>query len=212
MKHRPLQTTHGAHLSRPLPIAVNCVDTSAATCGHRRSNFAVEHHLQCGGRGEPPVVPTSQYPTSCFADSGSAPARPVPQRALAVRRAGVWLALILVAGCNTPQIPLPPPLIDMLTLGVVDDTQRIVHVEGPARSVPGHAGVFIYAQRPPDGSWKGVHGVIVAADADGSFVTDPFSATEGQPFTYRYRVDDHESRPACFLVSYANGGEVRGCK
>ena len=91
-------------------------------------------------------------------------------------RLRIWLATAAIAlglatACNTPSVPLPPPLLDAISFADGGAPGMVVMQGAPS---PRHANVrfYIFNRSRNDG-------VITGAAADGSFTTSPFAGSEG---------------------------------
>ncbi|MCB9557575.1 MAG: hypothetical protein H6707_15815 [Deltaproteobacteria bacterium] len=115
------------------------------------------------------------------------------------------LGFAALVGCNTPQIPLPPPLIDAIRLSVVDATQHLVVIEGKADTVTGRAIVRVRNQSTG-------FGVFAPANSDGSFVTGPLVAADGARLLIDYELDAEPSEVLCVVANYTSELGVSSCK
>ncbi|MCC6746573.1 MAG: hypothetical protein IT371_02880 [Deltaproteobacteria bacterium] len=111
-------------------------------------------------------------------------------------------AVLCGVGCNTPQIPLPPPCFECLSSQVVDRTAGLVSLQG--RSTPDMGGATVQVLNRRTG-----HGVIAPAQADGSFATRSFEAREGDSLVVDYTLGGEPSGPLCVLLAY--DGPLRRC-
>jgi len=114
---------------------------------------------------------------------------------------------ILLAGCVTPVIPLPPPLIEDLSFEVKQSTDpgaSVVEIKGaPNRNLSG-AWVFIVNER-------GGKGVMTNAGGDGAFAAEPLPAQDkdrillwAAPSFY-----DATGDVACGILDFASGKALR---
>ena len=87
------------------------------------------------------------------------------------------LALLLLAGCVTPSVPLPPP--DLPSLNFASTMKGVVELRGkPSAS---HASVRFAAFN----ATRGI-GTLVDTRADGSFTSEPFSGFAGDGVELSY--------------------------
>jgi len=113
--------------------------------------------------------------------------------------------LVLVSGCVTPVIPLPPPLQPTI---IVDPAKGEVVFEGPL-SAP-HQDALFYIFNSKNGK-----GVIIQAAHDGSYVADPLPAADGDEvnlWASRWG-SDSPSSVLCLMVRYtsATDGKLVDC-
>ncbi len=105
-----------------------------------------------------------------------------------MRRLYLLLALALAA-CNTPSVPLPPPVV--AALGFSDAGGGMVVLQG--KPAVQHANARFFALNLSRGD-----GVITTAAADGSFTTSPFPATDGDSMVlYFERPTGERSEDVC---------------
>ena len=106
------------------------------------------------------------------------------------------LLLVLVGGCVTPVIPLPPPDPTRLSI-TVDAAKGEVVLVGKTDSPL--ADVLIYLFNVETGK-----GNITRASADGSFITDPLPVADGGMLELwaARDGDDSPSSVRCLVVSY----------
>ena len=98
-----------------------------------------------------------------------------------------WLAagaaLCALWACNTPYIPVPPPLDPSFTAITVDDgmggTKKVWEVAGPAVAQAANGRVSVF-------NIKTQTGVIAKAAADGSYVTAPLDGVAGDNVEISY--------------------------
>jgi hypothetical protein len=90
-----------------------------------------------------------------------------------LRIAAAALVLAFAGGlaCNTPSVPLPPPLLTSLSFSA-GPAAGIAIMHG--QPTPRHADARFYVF-----NLSGHEGVIVTAAGDGSFTSGPFAASEG---------------------------------
>jgi hypothetical protein len=102
-------------------------------------------------------------------------------------RLRIILAALALVGvtlqCNTPSIPLPPPLLPALSF--VPAGTGLVTMSGKPEMQ--HIGARFYVFNRSRGD-----GVITTAGADGAFTTQPFAGTEGDTVQIYYDHPDTE--------------------
>ena len=117
---------------------------------------------------------------------------------------------VLVAACNTPTIPLPPPrpeAEDVVVARYAADPTKLVFSAEPAApgdhlSFPPRALVSIYNDDVDVG-------VLAPTDGEGRFETEPITGEEGDRVRIWYVDEDGElSVDLCLLV--ALGRQTRG--
>ena len=81
------------------------------------------------------------------------------------------LAVLIGFGCNTPSVPIPPPLVSALKFQNAPTAGEVVIAGVPTLQ---HADVRFYVFNTTNGE-----GVIVTAAHDGSFSSDPFPGSDG---------------------------------
>jgi len=117
----------------------------------------------------------------------------------------VVLALVGLAGCVTPSIPIPPPDPSKMTFQVTTDSAGVV--------------TSASLQYPPTDSYKGGvayvfnrslgHGVIELVNADGSVgPTPPVAATTGNQIVFSIE-NDQQTVSTCVLLK--DGAPVSYC-
>jgi hypothetical protein len=116
---------------------------------------------------------------------------------LLVSLAALWVAVV-VAGCNTPQIPLPPPEVEVLEVALVDREAETIRLSGAPNFRTRKAQVEVI-------NLETGFGVIAPAGDDGAFVTQPLSAAEGHHLSVSYSRGEDFSDALCIVVSYAGG-------
>lgn len=117
------------------------------------------------------------------------------------------MACALSAACVTPVIPLPPPAPATMAISQVDPDKQQVVLSG-GKSDP-HGGVLFHIYHPASGK-----GQIVQAAQDGSFVSDPITAAEGdrlEVWATRFIAEGDPSSVICILVSYDSGKPLQEC-
>jgi hypothetical protein len=80
-----------------------------------------------------------------------------------------WVCLLL-AGCTTPSVPLPPP--DLSALSFTGTTPGIVQIVGQPESRHADARFYVF-------DYGSGEGVITQAKHDGSFTSMPFAGADG---------------------------------
>lgn len=113
--------------------------------------------------------------------------------------AALVLVLLVATACVTPQIPLPPPSIELMGVTVTDPDREVIELSSPANTQTHNALVIIFNESSGDG-------VVTKAAADGSFHTIPFSAAEGDRLNIFYKRAEEYSDDTCGVVRYAKGG------
>lgn len=103
----------------------------------------------------------------------------------------------LTGGCNAPQIPLPPPVIDDLSFALSDAEGSHGTLSGSAENTPEMANSSVRVVNLRD-----QHGVITPAAADGSFETRPFEVRDGDDLQVDYTVDTELSEGLCVRVRH----------
>ena len=112
------------------------------------------------------------------------------------------ILVVLATGCNTPQIPLPPPDIEAIDLDLVGDpADETIVLSNEGDALPGAvAGGKVYISLD-DG-----HGVIAPIEADLGFTTQPFVAADGSRIEISYTDGVEESQSSCAVIRYQSGG------
>lgn len=113
------------------------------------------------------------------------------------RLAVILLPMAGLLGCNTPQIPLPPPVIEDLSFTLVDESQHLGRLAGSGENTPHMAGATVRAINLRDG-----YGVMAPAAADGSFETRPFELRHDDDVQLDYSLAGELSDPLCLTVHY----------
>ena len=102
------------------------------------------------------------------------------------------LALSLTPGCDSPSVPLPPP--DLTSFSFAITTPGSLQVTGKPN--PQHSLARMYFLNLTLGD-----GAITTAEADGSFVSDPFPGVEGNKLQMYYdRPNGERSDSVCSSV------------
>jgi hypothetical protein len=113
---------------------------------------------------------------------------------MTTRRFKLGVALALVLACNTPFIPLPPPSDPTFTPIMVSDGMGGMRTTWETRgSVMAAAKVSIF-------NLDGGNGVIIRAQADGTYVANPFDGKEGDRIQLHYDTDDGRESPGICRV------------
>ncbi len=97
-------------------------------------------------------------------------------RARTWSRLRIWLAtaalgLGVATACNTPSVPLPPPLVENMTFDSGPSAGTVI-LKSPPQSGIGAVRFSVYNESQQVG-------VIVESAADGSFTTPPFPGADG---------------------------------
>ena len=104
------------------------------------------------------------------------------------------MALALALACNTPSVPLPPPLIGALSFAQPAPGQAIL----TGRPTSGHASARFYVY-----NHTRAVGVIFTAAPDGSFMSPPFPAMTNDTAEIYYDTPIGErSQSACVAVQF----------
>jgi hypothetical protein len=102
------------------------------------------------------------------------------------------LGMLALPACNTPFIPLPPPGDPTFTPVAMTDgvggQRTLWETRGAPSSAMGEARVFVY-------NVDGGSGVIVRAQPDGSYVTNPFDGKPGDRIQIHYVDRDARNSP-----------------
>jgi hypothetical protein len=98
---------------------------------------------------------------------------------------------LVVSGCNTPSLPLPPP--DVGALSFSSPGTNLVILTGAASSR--HASVTFFALND-----AARVGTIVETNADGSFKTDPFTGVANDPVELWYEMGSRRSDTAACMI------------
>lgn len=115
-----------------------------------------------------------------------------PKSALTQGSLAVALALSLAPGCDSPSVPLPPP--DLTSFSFALTTPGSLQVTGKPNTRHSLARMYFLNLTLGDGA-------ITTAEADGSFVTDPFPGDEGNKMQMYYdRPDGDRSEAVCGSV------------
>jgi hypothetical protein len=101
-------------------------------------------------------------------------------------------ALLVFPSCNTPFIPLPPPgdptFTPMMASDGVGAPRTVWEARGNPASAMSEARVFIY-------NIDGGSGVIVRAQSDGSYASNPIDGKAGDRIQLRYESPDGRHSP-----------------
>jgi hypothetical protein len=115
----------------------------------------------------------------------------------------VLLAAGLTSNCNTPQIPLPPPLIESFTVAV-DTAKSQVTISSTGTITFADATIYVINQRTGDG-------FIRRADSLGAFQGQPIAAVDRDRFSLQYEVQGELSDALCAEVRF-DAGALTSCK
>jgi hypothetical protein len=113
------------------------------------------------------------------ASAGARLAEPATGMKVRTRILLAALGCAAVLACNTPSVPLPPPMLAALSFTPAPTAGEVILTGAPGQSQL--AGVTFYAINRATGD-----GVITTAAADGSFTTDPFPAAGGDVMEMYY--------------------------
>jgi hypothetical protein len=118
-----------------------------------------------------------------------------PLRWVALALAGLLAALgclVVFPGCNTPFIPLPPPADPTFTPVAASDSAMGNRVVWETRGAPSastsEARVYVF-------NLDAGSGVIVRAQADGSYVANPLEGKPGDRVQLHYQTADGRNSP-----------------
>jgi hypothetical protein len=104
------------------------------------------------------------------------------------------LAVLALAACSTPSVPLPPPDVDTTALTFSSPNPGEVVLMGAARTLHANAKFFVIDHQTGDG-------VIATAAADGTFATPALTATVGDVAEiYFVTPDNIKSISTCVTV------------
>ena len=92
---------------------------------------------------------------------------------------------VLLGGCNTPSVPLPPPL-ELTALSFTAPNPGLVEFRGKPSAR--HAGAIMFAFNRTRGN-----GVLQRTNADGSFATEPFGGKADETIELSYEKDGRRS-------------------
>jgi hypothetical protein len=112
-------------------------------------------------------------------------------------RRKIWIAaaaLVAICACNTPSVPIPPPVISALNFTQPMDGQVVVTGKPESR----HANAQFFILNRSTGS-----GVITTAAADGSFTSTPFAGQMNDTLQMSYETPAGElSESVCALLQF----------
>jgi hypothetical protein len=106
---------------------------------------------------------------------------------------------LAAVGCNTPQIPLPPPDTGDMRFELTDAVQQLGTLSGSGASTPEMAGATVRVLNVRDG-----FGVLAPARDDGSFATRPFEIHDGDQLHVDYELAEELSETVCVRVIYGS--------
>ena len=117
------------------------------------------------------------------------------------------VAVVLVAGCVTPMIPLPPPDSKLMSLTITDKTKGLVMFNYLPDSEFNGAYFFIFNENSG-------RGVIKQASKDGSLTSDPFTVKEGELLSVwvKRAVSEERSDIVTLIVDYSAPGNIKDRK
>jgi hypothetical protein len=116
----------------------------------------------------------------------------------------LMLAVLGAGGCNTPQIPLPPPVVEDMSFQLTDRASETGRLRGNGENTPQMAGATVRVINLRDD-----YGVLAPAGDDGSFETRPFVVRDGDDLRVDYSFDEERSDSVCVTVGYDE--PVRAC-
>ncbi|HUS63005.1 MAG TPA: hypothetical protein VMZ28_00635 [Kofleriaceae bacterium] len=100
--------------------------------------------------------------------------------------------------CNTPSVPIPPPVLAALRFHAAPAPGKVV-VQGDPNPNHASARFYIYNQTSGDG-------VITTAAADGAFTTDAFDGADGDTARIYYdTLAGERSQEACVQLQLDAG-------
>src|SRR4051812_18590506 len=101
-------------------------------------------------------------------------------------------ALVAVTACNTPSVPIPPPVLNAISFTAPATGQVVVSGKPESR----HANVRFFVITRSSGD-----GVIPTASPDGSFTTTPFAGVQNDTIQMFYDTAAGEhSEEVCALL------------
>jgi hypothetical protein len=111
-------------------------------------------------------------------------------------RLRIMVAALALVGvtlqCNTPSIPLPPPLLPALSFA--DATGGMVTMVGKPEAQHANTRFYVFNRSRGDG-------VITTAGADGAFTTSPFPGADGDTVQIYYdNADTTRSAEICVAL------------
>lgn len=125
-----------------------------------------------------------------------------------MRRIIITIAVaLLVTGCVTPMIPLPPPDSRLMSLTIPDKSKGVVTFGYQKDSRFNAAYFYIFNESTGKG-------VIQQANADGSLTSDPFVVKEGHFLSIWVKRATGEERSDIvnLVVDYSDNRNIRDLK
>ncbi|MCA9671120.1 MAG: hypothetical protein KC503_36230 [Myxococcales bacterium] len=117
----------------------------------------------------------------------------------------------VVGGCVTPQIPLPPPVIDKLGLEIVDDSRNLVRIVAEAGAVPDKSGVEVHILDPSTGCTE-IADCRLTFKAEGATFNSPaFIASDGARLDIEYHATNGDSEPLCVIIDKTKPNNLAKC-
>jgi hypothetical protein len=107
-----------------------------------------------------------------------------------LRALGIGLVVVL-SGCNTPSVPIPPPVVDLAVIQMHSSQAGEIEAAGAPTTNHAKARFYLFNVSRSDG-------VIADAKADGSFATSPFPGASGDTLQiYFDAADGRRSAAVC---------------
>lgn len=123
----------------------------------------------------------------------------------------IAVAIMLVTGCVTPMIPLPPPDSKYMSLSIADETKGVAHfLYSPPVGDTSHSGAYFYVLNESTGK-----GIIQQADATGAVkASDPITVADGHRISVwaKRAVSEERSDIANLVVDYSRTSKIRDLK
>ena len=123
----------------------------------------------------------------------------------------IAVAVILVAGCVTPMIPLPPPSPTYMSLTIPDETKGVAQfLYSPSSTDTSHNGAYFFVFNEDTGK-----GIIQQADASGAIKSsDPIVVKDGHRISVwvQRAVSEERSDITNLVVDYSRTSKIRDVK